>query len=95
MFAIIGLLVILIWFYLAAKEAGKSKAFWMLIGFILYMFLGALFLKFTEMYILQTDTIADVYKYRVPKLLLQFVSLLLILATAYGVQSKFLKRKAC
>ncbi|MDP2036863.1 MAG: hypothetical protein Q8L04_05735 [Ignavibacteria bacterium] len=93
MFTIIGLLVILIWFYLAAKDARKSKALWMLIGFILYMFLGVLFLKFTEMYILQTDTIAEVYKYRVPKLLLQFVSFLLILVAAYGVQSKFLKRK--
>lgn len=93
MFAIIGLLVILISFYMAAKDAGKSKALWMFIGFILFMFLGALFLKFTEMYILSINSIADVYEFRMPKMILQLVSMLIIIIVAYGIQSKFLKRK--
>lgn len=93
MFAIIGLLVILIWFYAAAKEARKSKALWMLIGFILYMFLGILFLKFTEMYILPINSIAEAFTFRMPKMLLELVSVIVILIAAFGVQSKFLKRK--
>ena len=94
MFAIIGLLVILIWFYLAAKEARKSKTLWMLIGFILYMFLGVLFLKFTEMYILPINSIDDAFTFRMPKMLLELISVIVILIAAFGVQSKFLKRNA-
>jgi uncharacterized membrane protein YadS len=94
MFAVIGLLVILIWFYLAAKEAQKSKSLWMLVGFFLYMFLGILFLKFTEMYVIQIDSISDIFELRMPKLLLEFVSMSIILTVAYGIQSKFLKRKS-
>ncbi len=93
MFAIIGLLVILVLFYMAAKDAGKSKALWMFIGFILFMFLGTLFLKFTEMYILSINSIADVYEFRMPKMILELISMLIIITVAYGIQSKFLKRK--
>jgi len=78
---------------MAAKDAGKSKALWMFIGFMLFMFLGTLFLKFTEMYILSIDSIADVYEFRMPKMILQLVSMLIIITVAYGIQSKFLKRK--
>ncbi len=94
MFAVIGLLVILIWFYVAAKEARKSKALWMLIGFTLYMFLGILFLKFTEMYILPINSIAEALTFWMPKMLLELVSIVIIFLAAFGVQSKFLKRKA-
>ncbi len=95
----IGLILIFtiligVWFYISAKEIGKNKIFWFLIGLITCFILGGLFTKFGELYILpEQKNLADAMANRNSKIYLEIAVMILISGYAYIIRSLFLTKK--
>lgn len=82
------------WFYTSARELGKNKIFWFLIGLVTCFILGGLFMKFGELYILPTqNNLADVMANRNSKIIFEIAIMLLISGYAYAIKSIFLTKK--
>lgn len=95
MLSLIFLFTILVgvWFYTSAKEVGRNKIFWFFIGLLTCFFLGILFTKFGEMYILpQQNNLAGVMSNRYSKLYLEIATMILISGYAYVIRSLFLTK---
>lgn len=83
-----------VWFYSSAKEVGKNKIIWFCIGMFTCLFLGLLFLKFGELYLLPTEkSLSDAFQNRHLKLYLEIASMVLISIYAYMVRNLFLHKK--
>lgn len=82
------------WFYSSAREIGKNKILWFFIGLLTCFFLGILFLKFGELYILPLETsVSDVFRDRHLKTYLEIATMVLISGYAYMLRSIFLSKK--
>ena len=80
-------------FYNYAKKTNKNKMIWSMNGALLWFVLGALFLKITETYILNIQTVADAFSFQYQKILLEIVSAVIIVFTAYFIQSSLMHRQ--
>ena len=95
----IGLILIFtvligVWFYTSAREVGKNKILWFLIGLITCFILGGLFMKFGELYILpQQKNLSDVMANRNSKIYLEIAVMILISGYTYIIRSLFLTKK--
>ena len=82
------------WFYTSAKETGKNKFLWFFLGLFTSFFLGILFTKFGEIYLLpETKSISDAMRNRLPKLFLEAGIMILIGCYAYMIKTLFLSRR--
>ncbi|MFA7290571.1 MAG: hypothetical protein WC055_16995 [Melioribacteraceae bacterium] len=88
---VICLISVIYIFYKAAKQVDKSIVLWVSYGITLWLIMGFIFLAITEKYILNITTIGDAFSFRSQKMLLEGISAILIVATAYLIQSKFIK----
>jgi hypothetical protein len=94
MFVIIGIIGIPAWFYISASKIGKRKFLWSIIGFLITVVLGFLFLKFSGLYILHKESnLTDAFNNNLPKKILSSISMVLILGYAYIIKSIFLSKK--
>lgn len=95
----IGLILIFtvligVWFYTSAREVGKNKILWFLIGLFTCFILGGLFNKFGELYILpEQKNLSDVMANRNSKIYLEIAVMILISCYAYIIRSLFLTKK--
>ncbi len=82
------------WFYSSARKVGKNKFFWFSIGLFTCFFLGLLFLKFGELYLLPIEkTLSDAMQNRHLKIYLEIGTMVLISVYAYVIHNLFLKKK--
>ncbi len=82
------------WFYTSAKETGKNKFLWFFLGVFTSFFLGILFTKFGEIYLLpETESISDAMRNRLPKMLLESGIMILIAGYAYMLKTLFLRKR--
>ncbi len=93
MFTLLGLVIISIWFYYAAKNVNKSGVLWLLIGIMFYFIMGFTLLEISEKFVLHINTISDTISMEWPKRILELISMVIILSLAYLIYSGFLSKK--
>jgi hypothetical protein len=75
----------------SAKRAHRAPFPWLILGFILWLVLGGLFLLITSTFILHTDSLIDAVSLEKWELVLQGISAAVITIVAYIIQKKFIK----
>jgi uncharacterized membrane protein YvlD (DUF360 family) len=75
----------------SAKRAHRAPFPWLILGFILWLVLGGLFLLITNTFILHTDSLIDAVSLEKWELMLQGISAAVITIVAYIIQKKFIK----
>jgi uncharacterized membrane protein YvlD (DUF360 family) len=75
----------------SAKRAHRAPFPWLILGFILWLVLGGLFLLITNTFILHTDSLVDAVSLEKWELVLQGISAAVITIVAYIIQKKFIK----
>jgi hypothetical protein len=75
----------------SAKRAHRAPFPWLILGFILWLVLGGLFLLITNTFILHTDSLIDAVSLEKWELVLQGISAAVITIVAYIIQKKFIK----
>jgi uncharacterized membrane protein YvlD (DUF360 family) len=91
MFILISLFIIFYMFSSSAKRAHRAPFPWLILGFILWLVLGGLFLLITNTFILHTDSLIDAVSLEKWELMLQGISAAVITIVAYIIQKKFIK----
>jgi multisubunit Na+/H+ antiporter MnhB subunit len=92
MFILISLFIIFYIFSSSAKRAHKAPFPWLILGFVIWLGLGGLFLLITNTFILHTDSLTDAIPLEKWELVLQGISAAIITIVAYIIQKKFIRR---
>jgi len=91
MFVILSLIIIFYMFSSAAKKANRHPMPWLLLGFVLWLVLGGLFLLITTTFILRIGSPTDIFSMESWELIMQGISAAIITIVAYIIKKKFIK----
>lgn len=83
-----------LWYYFSAKKYNKSQTGWFLYAICMYLVLGLALLKISELFFIKAIfDIKEIFFTSIPKLVLSFSSMILIIFISYLVREYFIKEK--